>query len=555
MLIDLIISNLAIIERLHLNFGAGLTVLTGETGAGKSIIVDAVGLLLGDRARPELIRTGAEEATVEGLFDLTDQPMLNNRLAEAGLAAGEELLIRRVVSGSGRNRVWVNGSLVTLNQVRDLTGSLLAIYGQHEHQTLQKDETQRRLLDRFGGLMDATAECGARYRDVRDLAGRLEELQVAGRERQQRLDLLDFQQREIEGIAPQPGEDETLGDERRRLQHAEKLAAATGLGFDILYGGDEALCAQLDRLAGELESLTAVDAALGEMAEILRGAHYSLEDGALQLRDYSRRIQHDPQRLQEVDDRLALLAGLKRKYSPSLEGVLDYLEKTRRERQNLDCLEESREDLEIRLAAARSELNAAAAKLTRGREAAGRRMQDAVEGHLADLEMAGTRFEVRFHPLEDPDSGGGELVEFYLAPNPGEEPKPLARIASGGELSRIMLALKCASPEGDEIPTQIFDEIDAGIGGRAATAVGEKLLRIAAGHQVLCVTHLPQVAAFADRHLQVSKQAADGRTSVAVVPLEEPERVEEMARMLAGSRISDETMVHARKLIRASRPG
>ncbi len=555
MLTDLIIRNFAIIDRLQVSFRSGFNVLTGETGAGKSIIIDAVGLLLGERARPDLIRTGEEEATVEALFDLSAAPELIRELAEAGFDNGDELLVRRTVSRAGKNKVFINGSLATLAQLQPVTVGLMVIYGQHAQQGLQRSDLHLELLDGIAGagpLLAAYLQC---YKEARQLEERLLHLDEAERERQHRLDYLGFQSRELAEANLRAGEDEELEAERRLLLHAERLVAATGGGYDILYGEDGAVCERLEALAGSLENLTNVDPALGPLAESLRSSLYSLEDVALQLRDRAQKVSFESGRQNEVEERLARLASLKRKYAPTIDELLALRQRIDQELAELADLDATRDGLSKALACAREKMLQAGLSLSDQRRQGAALLQQRVEAELAGLAMGRARFEVRLTPLAEAGPRGLEKGEFYLSPNPGEEPKPLARIASGGELSRIMLALKSAAPEAGGIPTLVFDEVDAGIGGEAATAVGEKLRGVAGDRQVLCITHLPQVAAFADTHYRVEKQERDGRTFTALVRLDGEERTREMARMLGGARVTERTLEHARELIGVSNPG
>ena len=551
MLCELSIRNFAIIDRLQVRFGLGFNVLTGETGAGKSIIIDAVGLLLGDRARPELIRTGEEEATVEALFDLARVPALRAELAEQGFEDGGELLVKRVVARSGKNRVYLNGSLAKLGQLQPLTAQLLAIYGQHEHQNLQKPEQHLAMLDDFAALASDLEAYQLFFREQQGLESRLQQLNAAERQRQQRLDLLSFQSRELAAAALRPGEDEELLAERLLLQHAERLAQATSGGYELLYGGEGAVVERLDAVASQLEALVTVDPRLGNWAEGVRSALFTLEDVAAGLRDYQGEA-FEPGRQAEVEERLALLTSLKRKYAPTIGEILALQAEIEAELHALANVEATREELQQQLSASRQRLLRAGEELGLKRREAALRLAAAVEGELQALAMPRARFEVRFFPLTEPGAKGLERGEFYLSPNPGEETKPLAWIASGGELSRIMLSLKRVAPAGDGVPTQIFDEVDAGIGGVAATAVGEKLHAVAAGQQVLCITHLPQVAAFADRHYRVEKREQEGRTRTELLQLADADRVQEMARMLGGAQITDRTLEHARELIRLS---
>jgi DNA repair protein RecN (Recombination protein N) len=554
MLTDLIIRNFAIIDRLQVSFATGFNVLTGETGAGKSIIIDAVGLLLGERARPDLIRTGEEEATVEALFDLSAAPALRQELAAAGLENGDELLVRRTVSRSGKNKVFINGSLATLAQLQPLTAGLMVIYGQHAQQGLQRPDLHLEMLDDIanaGPLLATYREC---YDETRLLQERLQQIDEAERERQNRLDYLGFQSHELGEANLQAGEDDDLEAERLLLLHAERLAAATGGGYDTLYGEDGAVCEQLEALAASLENLNNVDPALAPLAESVRSSLYSLEDVALQLRDHAQKVSFEPGRQNEVEERLARLASLKRKYAPTIDEMLALHQRIDQELAELTDLDATRAGLAKALDSARERLQRAGQSLSEQRRQGAALLQQLVEAELAGLAMGRARFEVRLTLLTDAGPRGLEKGEFYLSPNPGEEPKPLVRIASGGELSRIMLALKSAAPEADGIPTLIFDEVDAGIGGEAATAVGEKLKGVACGRQVICITHLPQVAAFADVHYRVEKQEREGRTFTALVRLDGEERTREMARMLGGSKVTERTLEHARELIGVSSP-
>ncbi len=553
MLSDLTIKNFAIIESLHVQFGPGFNVLTGETGAGKSIIIDAVNLLLGGRARGDVIRAGAEEASVEAIFDLQAESGLQALLVEQGLDNDGELLVRRLVSRSGKNRIYVNGATVPLAQLRDLTSRLVNIYGQHEHQNLQRVETHLELLDDFAGLLPQLNLYREAFEQCRQLQQQLAGLHLAERERQQRLDMLKFQRQELTAAKLVAGEDTELEQERTLLQHAGKLTAATSGGYEILYAGQAAVCGQLGEVADQLEALQQIDPHLAPLAETVRNSLFNLEDVAVELRRYAEKLDFEPQRQEQVEERLALLANLKRKYAPTVEALLQYLADIEIELESLVDVDGHREKLQRQLQKAETELLARGSELSRQRQKAAAELAARVERELADLAMPKARFELRLFVAEEPTADGLERGEFYLAANPGEPAQPLAKIASGGELSRIMLALKRSAPEGDGVRTLIFDEVDAGIGGEAATSVGEKIGRLAATLQVLCVTHLPQVAAFADRHYLVAKREAGGRTNTGLQLLEQAPRVAEMARMLGGAHVSERTLDHARELIERSR--
>lgn len=552
MLCDLIIKNFAIVEQLHVNFNAGFNVLTGETGAGKSIIIDAVNLLLGGRARGEVIRTGTDEATVEAVFDVGSSALLQQRLVEMGLENGPELLVRRIVARSGKNRIYVNGSAVPLAQLRELTPLLVNIYGQHEHQGLQRVETHLPLLDSYAGCQAESGAYRVAYESKREISDKLQRLELAERERQQRLDMLSFQRQEIVAAELKPGEDDLLEQERLLLQHAGRLSEASNGGYRTLYAGSGAVCEELSAVSTTLSQLQQIDPQLGELGESLKTALYTVEDVAMQLRDYAQKISFEPQRQQQVEDRLAQIKSLKRKYAPTVTELLEYLQHLDDELGDLRDIDERRHELQQQLVAAEAELADKGRLLSAKRLAAATRLSQLVEKELAELAMPNARFEVCLLPLEKAAADGYESGEFYLAANAGEAAQPMAKIASGGELSRIMLALRRSIPEGDTVRTLIFDEVDAGIGGEAATAVGEKICRLGEDLQVLCVTHLPQVAAFGHHHFLVSKQEEDGRTRTELTPLLGEERVSEMARMLGGAQVTERTLDHARELLGCS---
>ena len=553
MLCELNIRNFVIIDRLSLSFTAGLNVLTGETGAGKSIIIDAIDLLLGGKARTDLIRTGEEEAVVEALFDLTTAINLRLALADAGFDNGDELLVRRVLSLSGKNRIYVNGALATAAQLQAWLTQIVAIYGQHEQFTLARAETHGQLLDSYAGILTELASYRHLYEQIRKLRDELVRLDRAEQERQQRLDLLDYQQKEIAGAELQPGEDAQLLAERTLQQHAEKLAGIAGGGYDELYAKEGAICETLARLTSQLQEGAAIDPHLAPLAEAVQGAFYALEDSATLLRTYAEQIAFDAARMEEIEARLDLLHRLKRKYGPTIEAILDHYAAISREFSELVNLEATRGVLEKQLQKDEVALLQLGAALTKARTAAASCLQQGVEGELRDLAMPKARFSVALTPLPLPGPYGCEKIEFLLQANPGEVARPLAKVASGGELSRLMLAIQRTAPAGAEVATLIFDEVDAGIGGAAATAVGEKLRAVATGRQVLCITHLPQVAAFAHHHFQVGKEeTADARTITTVRLLAAEEQVNEIARMLGGAKITESTTAHARELIRHS---
>lgn len=550
MLTDLTIKNVAIIDTLQITFKSGLTVLTGETGAGKSIIIDAVGLIMGGRASSDLIRSGEEEAVVEALFDLSALPEIRQQLTDAGFDCGEDLLIKRSLSRSGKNKIFINGGMGTLTLLSDIAPRLINIYGQHDSQTLLKPENHLRLLDAFGGIGDRRQQFTALFSRLGGVREELAGLEQAEREAERRLDLLAYQSEEISQAALKPGEEGQLEEQRRLLASAEKLGGISGEAFERLYGGDGALLGQLKRISASIAELSAIDISLQGTAASIEGAYLQLEDAAITLRDYASRIESDPAALQQTDDRLDQIGRLKKKYGSTVEEILAYkegidaeLEQLRSREQNRQALEAERDRMEV-------ELKQAGGELSNARMQAAKKLKNALESEAHQLAMKGAVIEPALETLAEPRSNGFERVEFLFSPNPGEIPRPLGRIASGGELSRLMLAIKQVLPEGD-VPTLVFDEVDTGIGGATSELVGRKLKNVAAGQQVLCITHLPQVAVFADQQLRVEKLITDGRTTTRVRELDLNERTREIARMLAGATVTDSALAHAAEMLAA----
>lgn len=567
MLSELRVENLAIIDKLGVVFAPGLNVLTGETGAGKSIIIDAVELVLGGRASADFVRAGSERATIEALFDITDLAPVRRELAELGLDDDDsQLVLSREITRGGRSASRINGRPVTAAMLRRVTQHLVDLHGQHEHQSLLQPERHLELLDSFAGaealaLRRRVAEL---HRAVRRVEDELRQLTGDAKDRARQLDLLQFQLNEIDAARLIPGEDVALHEERSRLAGAEKLFAACERAYASLRGGDEGGQGAVDAIGtalAELEEMARIDAAVGPTLEALRGILYQLDDLARDLGRYRDAIEFNPERLEEVLQRLDQIAGLKRKYGDSIEEILRYREEVAAGIERIIGSEEAAASLSAERDRLGVALGEAAAALSEARRTAARALEEGVAAELADLGMPRTVLKVAFGQEEADDGfpcGGRRLrigprgcdqVEFLLSPNPGEPLLPLAKIASGGELSRIMLALKTILAGADEVPTVIFDEIDAGIGGRAAQAVAEKLARVAAARQVLCVTHLPQIAAMADAHYAISKHVAGERTHTRIMQLGEEERAEEVGRMLGGAEVTAKTREHAREML------
>lgn len=551
MLTDIFIKNFAIIDELHIVFAGGLTVLTGETGAGKSIIIDAVNLLLGGRASADLIRSGADDATVEAIFAIDREPALKSSLAEMGLDQGDELLLRRVLSRSGKNRIFINGSLATLATLADLATRLVNIYGQHESQTLLKVENHLALLDGYGSLDCQRESFATTFRAFRKVRERIELLETRARDAERQKDLLAYQLDEIDAAAPVPGEDDELEKERNLLVHAERLLQKCGSAYELIYGAEESALGILGKARNSLQDAAGVDGSLEPLCGTIDTAVLQLEDAAFSLRDYIARVEADPLRLQFVDERLELLRKLKRKYGATVADVIVYRQRIETELRTLTELEDSRADLEQEAAGLSARMRQEGEALSAGRGAAALRLQQALEEEVQQLAMKHARFLVEVESLAEPRESGYDRVEILFSPNPGELPKPLVRIASGGELSRIMLAMKQLHPESD-VPTLVFDEVDTGIGGATSSLVGQKLKAVAGRQQVLCITHMPQVAVFADHHFLVSKRVDEGRTVTSLQQLGDSERRDEIARMLGGVSITAKTREHAAEMIEAA---
>ena len=562
MLRELHVSNFALIDKLDLSFGAGLNILTGETGAGKSIIIDALGLALGERASGgDLVRTGAERATVEAIFDLTGAPAeVRERLAAAGLEAGDEeddlLLVTRELSrGSGKSQCRINGRLMPVSALREIGDGLVDVHGQHEHQSLLAADRHVDILDNWCGK-DALAlrsEVATQVGKLNALKREREQLLQDARERARTLDLYRFQQEEIVGAKLKPGEEDELAADRLRLANAEKLYAASADGYALLSGGERGGGGALDALNSALaavEHAAALDERLQPVAEALRGAVSYAEDASHELRVYQEAVEFNPERLEEIDTRLDQLRTLKRKYGETVEEIIAYGQELAAKLDRLENAEAREDELNAAIDKAEAALNHTAARLTKARKGACREFARGILSELTDLGMAQTKFEVALEP-QPVTSKGADQIEFLLSPNPGEPLRPLAKIASGGEMSRIMLAMKSVMARTGAVPTMIFDEIDVGVGGRTAQTIADKLDSLAQCAQILCITHLPQIASRADTHFLIEKHVEAGRTTVTVASLDTDARVEEIARMLGGSRRSEAVVQHAREMLTA----
>lgn len=555
------IRNLALIEDLELEPGPGLVAVTGETGAGKSIILDGLALVTGERASTEMVRAGSDEAVIEGIFRAED-PGVDALLEEAGLAGPGEILVRRVVGSTG-SRAYVNDEMVTVGLLHDVGERLVDIAGQHESQVLLRPRAQLQLLDAFGGHDDLLREVREAYGRAVEIDERLRELQQADRELAQRVDWLRFQVQEIRGADLSEQEEEELQAERRRLRHAEELASSAREAMALLYEEEESTVALLGKARRLLRRIADLDPDSGLGPDPLEEASILVEELSRSLQEYADEVSADPRRLDVVEERLAVIDELRRKYGDSVAEILETAEAAERELRSLENREEEIEELSRRLVELGEAYDAAAAELTRAREGAATRLADEITSELQELGMDKACFDVQLRPGKGegpaslpPGAGsrGYEGVEFLLAANPGEPARPLAKVASGGELSRVLLALKLAVAGRPGAQTLVFDEVDAGVGGgRVAEKLAERLADLARSFQVLVVTHLPQIAGRAEAHFQVRKAEEGGRTRVSLRPLNAAARVEELARMLGGVEVTESLREHARSLLGAGR--
>ncbi|HHT48995.1 MAG TPA: DNA repair protein RecN [Firmicutes bacterium] len=568
MLRELVIENFALIERLNLEFGPGFNIMTGETGAGKSIIIDTVSLLLGGRSSTEQVRVGADAAQIEGVFELESRPELLDLLTDWGIPIGDDqlLVVNREINKSGRSRCRMNGQIVTVLTLNKVGQFLMDIHGQHEHQSLFSAVSQRELLDRFGGepLKKQADQVGELYRRWQGVKRELAALEMDEAEEKRRLELIDFQLQEIEAAQLQPGEEEELSRERELLAGAERLYASISEAYQLFYGAEESssVLDQLDAGAEALARAVEIDPGLQQWVEATTQVACQLEEVTREIRSYRERILFDPERLNQVEERLDEIAKLKRKYGHSIPEIIAYAAKLKAELNSLTDRSERQQALAQELRRVEEELAGAVLALSTLRRETAERLDRAVTEQLHEVNMGKTVFKIALHRVVDEEKGlliedeplavgkdGIDQVEFLVAPNPGEGLRPLAKIASGGELSRLMLVLKVILAEEDQIPTMVFDEIDTGIGGRTAQAVAEKLFLLGRTHQVICVTHLPQIASMAHRHFYIEKKTFNERTMIQVRALGKNERVEELARMLGGAEVTTTTREHAREML------
>ncbi len=545
------IRNVALIDELTVEFGAGLNLLTGETGSGKSIIVDSLGALTGERVTTDLIKQGQGSAVIEGLFSATDA--LRALLSEGGVEPADELIVRREISLAGRNRIFVNGQLVTQAFLKQLGGLLVDIHGQGEQTTLYDVETHIGMLDDYAGVDSHLSAVTDVYWEWASVRSQIEELKKDDSEKLQLLDILRFQVDEIGKAALAAGEDTELEAEKRRLNNVEKLSSLSGDVFSLLYDDEHSTLSTLDRASRSIAELAEFDERFRGFDEQLDAARAVIAELGTTARDFAGSLEFSPGRLDEIENRLAEISRLKRKYGDTIDDVLSHLKTAEERLSNIETAEVRQDELKKEIDALEQKYREAAAKLHDARAKAASSFAKQVEKELKDVALDKARFEVRIEPTGEFSANGSDRVEFYFSANPGELPRPLAKIASGGEASRLMLILKTASRSKDADKTAVFDEVDIGIGGRVAEAVGRKLKALSSGQQVFCVTHQPQIASLADLHFLVEKSVGKGRTCVAIRELDAAQRIDEIARMLAGEQITDAARENARTMLASAK--
>lgn len=558
MLNDLSIKNFAIIDELHISFNNGLNIISGETGAGKSIIIGAVNLLLGDRGASEMIRTQADAATVEALFDIAHNKEVKEKIRQMGFDVGDELVIRRVISRTGKNKALINGQMATLVNLSAVCESLINICGQHEHQIILNAENHIDILDEFGGCLPARAIYEKSYNLYQQIKIQKEKLENQRLSREDKIELIKFQLKEIDDIAPQIDEDNALSEERKVLVNVQKLLDAANRAYDLLYGEVGSVIEKLNDAQNQIKEIKKIDPQLKLSQADVETSFFTLQEAALLLRDYSKNLYFDPARYVAIEERLEMINRLKRKHGGSLENVFRAKREMAQELIRVSNVEDELIKLEQEELIVKKLMLERAQELSQLREKAATKLKDTVDKEIHALNMPYASFEVNFLSTAssaNPEmfgSRGGDKLEFYLAANIGEEPKALNKVASGGELSRIVLALKNVLSHAGSVGTIVFDEVDSGIGGATAEIVGRKLKKVSVSHQVICITHLPQIACYGDSHLRVAKKVAGGRAMTVVDKLNEEQKIEEISRMLGGVELTEMTRDHAREMLESA---
>ncbi len=560
MLREVHIKNYSIIDDLNIEFGNGFNVLTGETGAGKSIIINALSLALGERASGDVIRKGEKEAVIEAFFDLSSEilpPSIQQFLEDSGIDTEDGLILKRIISAQGKNRAYINSSMVNVQVLADISSNVIDVHGQYEHQSLLFPEKQLDLLDAYGGLLSERAGVNRAYASMNELEKVITELVQRDKERAQRLDMLNYQLNEIDAAGMHDSEEEKLAEERNILSNAVHLVELATRAYESLYSAESSCIAVYSKILDDMKEIAEIDSAVAEHLKSAEDALPLLEEAGYFLRDYKDRHDFKPDRLDQVQQRLELINGLKRKYGSSIAEIHEYRDKCLLELEELQYSEEKLKGLKADLELTRSDYTSRAGRLSKKRKAVAKKIEFEVVKQLSNLSMPDTVFIIRIENEKGDETidglkatlSGIDLVEFLISPNVGEAPKPLARVASGGELSRVMLALKSILAKGDRIPVLVFDEIDSGIGGKTAETVARKLNHLSSSHQIICITHLPQIASRGSHHLTIRKLVKKERTVVEINRVRKDTRASEIARMLGGD-VSDVSLSHARELLK-----
>ena len=555
MLLDLKVKNFALIEKLEINFKKGLNVLTGETGAGKSIIIGALEMLLGGRASREVIRNGKDKAYIEAVYEPEKLDLINNKLEEYGIEPDEDiLLLSREIKRTGRNRSRINGQLATLSMVSNVSSYLVDIHGQHEHQSLLDVKLHLDFLDDFIGekIISLKEKVTNKYNEIKNINKKLQEMEIDEGEKARELDLLEFQINEIENANLKTGEFKKLEKKYKKLSNAEDIFATTGMIYNDINGDDFNNNGILDKIGHfmtELDSLKEYDDKLDSFHSQMENIYYTLQDLGYEIREYNENLDFDKKRLKEIEDRLDTINNLKKKYGETIEEILEYNQKMKKRRNELVSQEDLINELKEKRKNIKAEYYNKAEELSKIRKNSAKNLEEKIKDELTDLAMEDVLFKVKF---EEKDLAGDGIddIEFMISPNPGEDLKPLAKIASGGELSRIMLAFKKIIAEIDKVDTLIFDEVDSGVGGKTAQKMAEKLAVIGSKRQVICITHLPQIASMSDNHFYINKTAENGKTYTNINKLNGKEKPKELARMLGGVKMTDTTLDHAEEMIK-----
>lgn len=550
MLVELRLKNFAIIDEISINFGANLNIITGETGTGKSLIVDAINIILGDKFTADHAKSDNEQTSVEALFGVPCDCGIGEKLERFGIGEGEgELVIKRVFNPGGRNRIYINGSMATLGTLSGVTDGLVNMFGQHEHQSLLKKSNYLSYIDAFSQLGHEVSGYKVSYAELVRVENELEALRKKEQEGTEKEDYLRFQAEEIKKVSPAPNEDSELEAERVRLENSERFSSSLASATGLVYEGESSAIGFLKQALSHLEEVSDLDSSLGELRDRIAAVLIETEDVFYGLSEFAGKIEHNPERLEEVLSRLEEIAKLKRKHGDSIDEIIKKRHEIESELEGLENSASMLEEIERRRDSLREKVSALASSISAARKAGAGRLQDLFSGQAESVGLKNARFEVEFSE-KDLSGDGRDSVQFLFSANPGQAPRPVNRVASGGELSRIMLLLKSFVSTGDSGSIFIFDEVDAGIGGVVAESIGRKIKNLSDQSQVVCITHLPQVAKFADTHLLVAKEFGDGETDVSVDALSEEERVMEIGRMLAGKSVSEKTFEVARELIK-----